>query len=144
MKRIGEWAKGNVVALLLVVSFIPIFIVSQNADSVFNLLGTTSMDYLNHEYYRWITCIFLHFNFEHIFFNSTGLLAISSLLSPLVGKWRILLIFLLGGALAEVSFSIIVKYGGAYYSGGSSGGIFALIAAFVVCYLRFPNTFRIK
>lgn len=28
------------------------------------------MEYLNCEFYRWITCIFLHFNFVHIFFNS--------------------------------------------------------------------------
>lgn len=51
---------------------------------------------------------------------------------------------ILGGAVAEIPFSLIVHYGEANYGGGSSGGIFALIAAFPVCYLRFPNMFNLK
>ena len=30
------------------------------------------------------------------------------------------------------------------YGGGASGGIFALIAALIVCYLRFPEQFKFK
>ena len=39
---------------------------------------------------------------------------------------------------------MIVHYGEVNYGGGSSGGIFALIAAFLVCYLRFPYMFNLK
>ena len=60
------------------------------------------------------------------------------------GKIRTAAIFLLGGALAEIPFSIIVKYGEAHYGGGSSGGIYALIAVFLVCQLRFEQTQKIK
>ena len=55
-----------------------------------------------------------------------------------------MLIFIFSGAIAEIPYSLIVNYGEVHYGGGSSGGIFALIAAFLVCYLRFPNEFNFK
>ncbi|WP_080770571.1 rhomboid family intramembrane serine protease [Ruminococcus flavefaciens] len=91
-----------------------------------------------------ITCIFYHYNFSHIFFNSVALICVGSLLSPFIGKIKTLIIFVLGGALAEIPFSLIVHSGAPDYGGGSSGGIFALIAAFFVCCLRFPDIFRLK
>lgn len=139
-----KWIYDNIVAIVLVIVFIPIFILTQDNDKVLDAIGTTSIKYLNNEFYRWITCIFYHYNFIHIFFNSISLICVGSLLSPLIGKWKTLIIFILGGALAEIPFSIIVHYGEVNYSGGSSGGIFALIAAFIVCYMRFPNAFKLK
>lgn len=139
-----KWLYDNIVAIVLVIVFIPIFILAQGNDQVLESIGTTSIEYLNNEFYRWITCIFYHYNFTHIFFNSLSLICIGSLLSPFIGKLKILIIFILGGLLAEIPFSLIVHYGDVNYGGGSSGGIFALIAAFIVCYLRFPNAFKLK
>lgn len=144
MARVKVWAFDNIIAIALVVVFIPIFILTQNNSSLLESIGSTSIEYLNNEFYRWITCIFYHFNFIHIFFNSLALISIGSLLSPFIGKWRTLMIFILGGALAEAAFSITIHYGEQIYGGGSSGGIFALIAAFLVCYLRFPDSFKLN
>lgn len=144
MKNIKNWIKKNIIAIILVISFIPIFICTQINSAAVNYIGTTSIEYLNNEFYRWITCIFYHYNFIHIFFNSLALICIGSLLSPFIGKWKTLLIFIIGGAVAEIPNSLIVHYGAIVYGGGSSGGIFALIAAFLVCYLRFPNMFNLK
>ena len=72
------------------------------------------------------------------------LICIGSLFSPFIGKWKTLLIFIIGGAVAEIPFSLIVHYGEANYGGGSSGGIYTLMAAFLVCYLRFPDMFNLK
>lgn len=142
--RIKNWINKNMVAIMLVIVFIPIFIVTQNNSEAVKYIGTISSKYLNREFYRWVTCIFYHYNFVHIFFNSLGLICVGSLVSPLIGKWKTLLIFLLGGVLAEIPYSIIVNYGADNYGGGSSGGIFALIAAFLVCYLRFPEAFQLS
>lgn len=144
LKRIGNWINENVISILLVIVFIPIYIVTQSNSKAVEYIGTTSIEYLNNEFYRWITCIFYHYNFVHIFFNSLALICVGSLLSPFIGKWKTLLVFILGGAVAEIPFSLIVNYGAANYGGGSSGGIFALIAAFLVCYLRFPEGLNIK
>lgn len=144
MKAVADWSKNNIVAILLVLCFIPVYVVSQITGTAFEHWGSTSMEYLNSEYFRWMTCIFLHFNFVHIFFNSIALLAIGSLVSPFIGKWKILFLFLLCGILAEMACSIIISYSEPVYGGGSSGGIFALIAVFTVCYLRFPQSFVLK
>jgi len=144
MRSIINWAKSNITAIILVLCFIPIYIASQLNGKVFDCLGTTSMEYLNSEYYRWLTCIFLHFNFVHIFFNSVALLAVGSLLSPFIGQWKTLLFFLSAGVLAEIACSAIITYSEPVYGGGSSGGIFALIAVFVACYLRYPKDFHLK
>lgn len=144
MEKVKGWISDNIAAIVLVIVFIPIFILSRKNSAVVNYIGTTSIEYLNNEFYRWFTCIFYHFNFIHIFLNSLALISIGSLLSPFFGRWKTLIIFILGGALAEIPFSLIVHYGEASYGGGSSGGIFALIAAFIVCWLRFPDAFKLK
>ena len=144
MKKISTWAKNNIIAISLTIVFIPIYIVSQITGTTFERFGSTSIAYLNGEYYRWLTCIFLHFNYVHIFFNSVALIAIGSLISPFLGKLRTLFIFISCGILAEIVCSIIISYSEPVFGGGSSGGIFALIAAMIVCYLRFPKSFNFK
>lgn len=144
MKSVTDWLKNNIVAILLVLCFIPVYVVSQITGTVFEHWGSTSMEYLNSEYFRWLTCIFLHFNFVHIFFNSIALLAAGSLVSPFIGKGKTLFLFILCGILAEIPCSAFISYSEPVYGGGSSGGIFALIAVFAVCYLRFPQNFNLK
>jgi len=139
-----KWLCNNIVSIILVFIFFQVFILTQNNDKVLDYIGTTSIEYLNNEFYRWITCIFYHYNFSHIFFNSVALICVGSLLSPFIGKMKTLIIFVLGGALAEIPFSLIVHSEVPDYGGGSSGGIFALIAAFLVCYLRFPDIFKLR
>ena len=72
MRRVIDWAKNNIVAIILVLCFSIIYIISQVTGTAFEHWGSTSMEYLHAQYFRWLTCIFLHFNFEHIFFNSAG------------------------------------------------------------------------
>lgn len=111
---------------------------------MFENWGSTSIEYLNQEYFWWLSCIFLHFNFVHIFFNFIALLAVGSLTSPFIGQCKALFLFLLCGVLAEVACSFIISYSEPVYGGGSSGGIFALIAVFMVCYLKFQQSFALK
>ena len=144
LDKLIKWTKDNLTAIVLVVIFIPVFIWTQNDANAVNLIGTTSMEYLNNEFYRWFTCIFYHYSYDHIIFNSIALICIGSLINTYTGKVRTALVFLLGGALAEVPFSIIVNYGEANYGGGSSGGIYALIAVFLVCRLRFGQEEKIR
>lgn len=143
MKSVTNWLKSNIAAVILVLCFIPVYVISQITGTPFEHWGSTSMEYLHSEYFRWMTCIFLHFNFVHIFFNSIAILAIGSLVSPSIGKWKTLFLFILCGILAEIACSMTISYSEPVYGGGSSGGIFALIAVFIVCYLRFPQNFTL-
>lgn len=141
---VSAWMKSNVVCISLVMMFVVLYLITLVRPAFFSELATCDIEYLNHEYYRWITSIFLHFNLQHIFFNSLALLAVGSLLSPFIGRMKTLFLFVLCGALAEVVYSFIVNNGMGNYGAGSSGGIFALIAALMICFLRYPNDFSGK
>lgn len=72
LKKIKSWIPCNIVAVILVLIFISIYFVFRgNDDACFNF-GAAGMDYLNREYYRWITCLFLHYNIGHLFVNSAA------------------------------------------------------------------------
>ncbi|MCH5296536.1 MAG: rhomboid family intramembrane serine protease [Ruminococcus sp.] len=144
LNGVFSWIKTNLVCISLVMLFVILYLITSNIPTLFSKLATCDIKYMNNEYYRWITAIFLHFNFEHLFFNSLAILAVGSLISPFIGRVKTLLIFVLCGVLAEVVYSFIVNNGMGNYGAGSSGGIFSLIAALMVCYLRYPNAFPKK
>lgn len=58
MKSVTNWLKNNIVAVILVLCFIPVYVISQITGTAFEHWGSTSMEYLHSEYFRWMTCIF--------------------------------------------------------------------------------------
>ncbi|MCD8022437.1 MAG: rhomboid family intramembrane serine protease, partial [Lachnospiraceae bacterium] len=82
MKKIKNWTYRNVIAIALVVIFILIYIASLPVTDAWITFGSTSMDNLNGEYYRWFTILFFHYNLLHLLGNSAALLAVGALLSP--------------------------------------------------------------
>ncbi|MCD7813140.1 MAG: rhomboid family intramembrane serine protease [Lachnospiraceae bacterium] len=142
-KHIAEmrsWVYHNIVAFLLVLIFFFLYILFPGTEDTFVSFGATCMKYIDGEYYRWITCLFLHYNLRHLLANSIGILAVGSVLGPFLKKRQTLFIFLSGGVLAELAFSIVVS--DSIYDIGASSGIFALIACLIVCILRFPKQFH--
>lgn len=142
--KLVRWIQHNAVAILLSISYIAIYIVKEINPEINDMLGACSLNFINGEYYRWFTCSFLHYGLYHLFGNVIGLLAVGSLLSPFIGKWKTLFFFFSSDIFAEITFSWIVSSAEPSYGGGASGGIFALIATLVVCYLRFPEQFKYK
>ncbi len=138
------WIQYNAVTIFLSISFIAVYIVKEIKPEINDMLGTCSLNFINGEYYRWFTCSFLHYGLYHLFGNIIGLLAVGSLLSPFIGKWKMLFFFFINAIFADITFSWIVSSAEPSYGGGASGGIFALIATLVVCYLRFPEQFKYK
>lgn len=84
------------------------------------------------EYYRLFTSMFLHFGIEHLFNNMLVLIFLGDMLEKLVGKWRYLLIYLLGGLGGNLlSLAMELRSGEFAVSAGASGAIFAVIGALV-------------
>ena len=81
------------------------------------------------EYYRLITCIFLHAGIIHIACNMYSLYVIGSQLESFFGKIRYLIIFLLSGICGSI-LSIAFNNNDAI-SIGASGAIFGLLGAIV-------------
>lgn len=95
----------------------------------------------NGEYYRMFTSMFLHFDFSHFMNNMVVLLVLGSNLEPIVGKMKILLIYILSGMggnlismLTEMFFGGIFE--GYAVSAGASGAIFGLTGALLCLAIR--------
>lgn len=78
------------------------------------------------EYYRLITGIFLHSGLTHLVLNCYALYVIGSQIENYLGKFKYLIVYILGG-LSGALFSTI--FGGNTASIGASGAIFGLMGA---------------
>ena len=82
------------------------------------------------EFYRLFTCMFMHFGFMHLVGNMTVLLFLGDNVERAAGKFRYLLIYILGGLIGSIgSFAYAYFYNPGIVSAGASGSIFALIGA---------------
>lgn len=91
----------------------------------------------HHEYYRFFTCMFLHFGFTHIAENMVVLLFLGDNVERAVGRVKYLLIYILGGMIGSCgSFLYARIYNEGMISAGASGAIFALIGALLVLVIR--------
>ncbi|MGX7351852.1 peptidase S54 [Enterococcus canis] len=92
---------------------------------------------MDHEYWRFITPIFIHFGIAHFALNSITLYYLGSQIETVFGHWRFFLIYLGGGILGNaVSFA----FGQANaISAGASTSLFGLFGAFVVIGYHFRH-----
>lgn len=86
------------------------------------------------QYYRLITCMFLHFGFEHIFNNMFSLAIVGSQLEKSIGKLNFILIYLASGFAGSVTSLIYhMSQDDNAVSAGASGAIYGLFAAVIAC-----------
>ncbi len=84
----------------------------------------------NGEYYRLFTSMFLHFGWQHLFYNMLLLWFAGDMLEARSGAARYLAIYLAGGVLGNV-LSFLVGMDREAVSAGASGAVFAVIGALV-------------
>lgn len=91
----------------------------------------------NHEYYRFVTCMFQHFGFMHLMGNMVVLLFLGDNVERAVGKIKYIVIYILGGIIGSIgSFTYATVYNREIVSAGASGAIFALIGALLWLVIR--------
>lgn len=90
-----------------------------------------------HEYYRLFTAMFLHFGIQHLGNNMLVLLFIGDCLERNLGKIRYGLLYLLGGAGANLLSFFHELYSKEYVvSAGASGAVFAVIGGLLYIVIR--------
>lgn len=90
------------------------------------------------EFYRLFTAMFLHASIAHIFFNAYALYIIGTMLEPVFGHGRFLMIYLLGGLGGSV-LSVIMGSPDprmSAFSVGASGAVFAIFGAEMIYLYR--------
>ncbi|MTD14750.1 rhomboid family intramembrane serine protease [Nakamurella sp. YIM 132087] len=86
------------------------------------------------EYWRMLTSGFLHLGLVHVALNMISLYMLGIALERVLGRWRFLVVYLLGllgGSVSVLLFSAPVSL-----SAGASGAIFGLMGALLVAFRR--------
>ena len=88
------------------------------------------------EYYRVLTSMFLHAGPSHLFNNMLVLYAVGERLEAVAGRWRYLLIYILGGIGAGfVSMAFHSYIGEMTMSIGASGAVFAVVGGMLALFV---------
>jgi rhomboid protease GluP len=90
------------------------------------------------EIWRFVTAVFLHFDIVHLVSNVAALLVVAPPLAHQVGALKFLVVFLVGGAGANVVSFFLAPSAG--LKAGASGAIAAVLGALVGHRLRTPSS----
>jgi len=89
------------------------------------------------EYYRFITCMFLHFGFQHLVGNMVVLLFLGDNVERNIGWWKYIFLYFGSGLIGSAgSFIYAYKFNQGIISAGSSGAIYGVIAALLWILIR--------
>lgn len=99
--------------------------------SLLSLGAKVSTKVVSGELWRLVTAAFLHVDVGHLLLNSYALFALGSATEILFGSAAFMAIYM-GGAVGGNVFSVVASISSSRPSVGSSGGVFALIAAMCV------------
>lgn len=95
--------------------------------------GLVHFNVVHGEWYRLISSMFLHFNFEHILMNMLSLFIFGKIVESIIGSWRMLIIYIISGLYGNF---VSLTFNTTTISVGASGAIFGLIGSiFVIMYL---------
>lgn len=90
-----------------------------------------------HEYYRLLTCTFIHFGISHLFNNMLVLAYIGDNLERALGKIKYLIVYLAAGVGSSAVSAVWSMMKDEYsVSGGASGAIFGVVGALLVIVIR--------
>ncbi|MGO2891529.1 rhomboid family intramembrane serine protease [Enterococcus devriesei] len=97
---------------------------------------------LQHQYWRFITPMFIHFGLMHFALNSVVLYYMGQQCEAIFGHWRFGVIYLLGGIMGN--FASFAFNQPTTLSGGASTAIFGLFGAFLVVGLHYRDNGAIQ
>lgn len=124
------WVNGSLIALNIIY-FLYLEIAGSSENTLFMLQNGAMYAPLvlgNHEYYRLLTSIFMHFGINHIFNNMIVLFALGDNMERALGSVKYLLFYLLCGVGANV-VSMMFSMGSSMQAvgAGASGAIFGVV-----------------
>lgn len=130
--------------ILILINIIVFFVLEylgSTRDSIFMLnYGAVYSKYVfeNHEYYRLLTCIFLHFGSEHLFNNMITLGFLGNEVEKLLGHTKFLLIYLISGVGSSFVSALYYMHADSdsiTISAGASGAIFGIFGSLLIMLL---------
>lgn len=121
------------IVIMIIMFFIEILFSALYNDKAIIFLGAKWNEGItNGEYWRFITCTFLHGSFIHLFLNVFAIYIFGQEVESLFGNFRFLLTYLIsswGASLTSYVFSNEIAI-------GASGAVFGIIASLVVFFYK--------
>lgn len=142
-RRNGLWQMSPVNTIIIVINVV--------VFAVLTFLGdTTDVQFMHHhganfwpsvieehEYYRRLTCTFIHFGISHLFNNMLVLAYIGDNLERALGKVKYLVLYLAAGIGSSAVSAVWSMFKDEYsVSGGASGAIFGVVGALLVIVIK--------
>lgn len=122
--------KSHIVTNIIIAICVILYILTLLSNNYILYFGANLGEaVISGEYYRLITCIFLHASLIHLFVNMYSLKILGKELESIIGQTKFLYIFFLSG-LSGSLLSILIN-GTSTFSVGASGAIFGLGAALI-------------
>ena len=127
--------KKPIVTYTLIVLNLMVFLygVLHGNDELINMFGNNYELVQNGEFYRLLTCMFVHADIMHILFNMIALYSIGPVVERYYGKSKFLLIYLVSGLLGSIFSGVFMTADS--ISIGASGAIFGLLGS--ICYFTY-------
>jgi len=118
----------SIIAICIIIFALMYIIGNGSEDSITLLKFGANFDLLtkNGQYYRLITCAFLHIGFFHLFFNMYALYIIGAQIENFYKKTKFIIIYLVSAASASI---LSLSFSTNTISAGASGAIFGLLGA---------------
>lgn len=122
----------TLVTQVLLASFLAVFVLSGpkgmsgGISDLHRRFALNALDVRNGEWWRLVTCGFLHFGLIHLLFNGWAMWNVGQALERGLGRWRFVGLFLvsvLGGSAGALLLTPNA------FTAGASGGLFGLFAA---------------
>ena len=127
------WITYALILVNVVISIVSEILLSSEAQENFFMWGADNAVkvFEDHEFYRLVTSMFMHFGFDHLIGNMIVLFATGELLEMYLGRVKYLILYFAGGIIAGLG-SCYYYYGANpnSLSAGASGAIMALLGAF--------------
>ena len=106
--------------------------ISPTADGLIQWGANQSSLTLDGQWWRLLTCMFIHVGILHLLVNMYALASLGSTLEPLLGKWKFLMVYALTGIFASLTTTAFNPY---VTSAGASGAIFGIIGIYTAILL---------
>ena len=113
--------------LLIVINVLIFFYSLTNFPYYIEKYGFIPSSFLSREYYRIFTSIFLHGSIWHLLYNMLALFFLGSAIETKIKSWQYMLVYLIGGILANLVMLIPIFASPDSIGVGASGAISALI-----------------
>lgn len=133
-QKVSDWRSYCVTLGLLVLNIVGYIFCTQMGEVVYTIGSMNAEKILvAHEYYRFLTSVFLHADIEHLVSNMIFLFGLGQMVEQVTGHISFSIVYLLsgfGGSIFSILYAVLT--GKIYDAVGASGAIFGLVGALFI------------